>query len=191
LYEIKENNDDAVGIVAKYLINSITGQFGANSYRPETVIVDGKYLRKDITYKGEKGYLPVAICINSKGRQLLASDIRVVGCKYLYGDTDSIITAQRSELLEKKSGYKMGQYSGKTFKECKFIGRKCYGVKSYSDAWKWVIAGASPEMLKELEGSDVYAGAKVTGGYVPKMFDNMTIAFKEREYTVAKNGRVF
>ena len=192
LYGLKQYyQDDARGVVAKYLINSITGQFGANPYKPETVIENGKYTRRELIYKGEIGYLSVAACINSIGRKILARDIRTVGLKYLYGDTDSIITAQRSELLEKLSGDGMGQYSRKHYENCVFMGRKCYGLKMFGHGWKWTIAGASPEMLEKLDAEKFKPGETLTGGVTPKIYDNLTVAFKEREYTIAKNGRVW
>lgn len=192
LFKIKEDNkNNALGIVAKYLINSITGQFGANAYRRETVIEDGRYKRLELEYKGESGYLPVAMFINSFGRLTLARDIRIAGINdYIYGDTDSIFIKGYNGYLESLLGNKMGCYTAKRFTQSVFLKQKCYGL-NLENGWRWVVSGASPEMLKELTKNEFYAGAKLKGGAVPKMYPDGTIAFNEREFTLARQKTLF
>lgn len=191
LYKIKEEKKgEARSVVAKYLINSITGQFGANSYRRETVIENGQYKRSELKYCGETGYLPVAMCINSIGRWLMARDIRHAGLdNYLYGDTDSIITREPAHLAA--AGREMGQYDGRTFTDSVFLMQKCYGLNLTGSGWRWVVSGANPEMLQDLSKNEFYAGAKLKGGCVPHVYPDLTFAFEEREFTLASQMIMF
>ena len=193
LFAIKENHKgDAIGVVAKFLINSIIGQFGARAYRTETTIEDNRYVRSEAIYKGETGYLPVAMCVNSIGRYLLSRDIRAAKDKYLYGDSDSVLTSEPIELLENKLGRAMGDYDVNYYVKSKFLLKKCYGLQRMNGNWRWVVSGASPDMLKQLErDTDFYAGKMITGGVIPVMFDDMTLAFKSRDFTIAKQSMIF
>lgn len=188
-YKIKESQKDtARGVCAKYLCNAITGRYGLNSYKVDTTIENGIYKRSTPQFCGEKGYLPVAMFINSFGRLYISREIRKAGAHYLYGDTDSVITDKKIEAFE--VGDNMGQFKMQEFSECKFLGQKCYGLKM-ADGWQWVVSGASPEMLKDLKASDFEAGRTLRGGIMPKMYPDGTLAFKEREFTIATKEMIF
>ena len=179
----------AQGATAKYLLNSLSGRFGINSYQTNVDILKNKSYTGEKVYVGERGYLPAAIYINSKGRYLISTLAqKCYGLDiFLYSDTDSIIIKGDDipKFLRDHIGDGLGQLSVKRFTESRFFGQKCYGLK-YLDGWKWTVAGASPAMLKEL-GKDVEAGQVLKGGVVPKVYPNGTIAFKEREFTIARN----
>lgn len=183
----RSHKGDAVGATAKYLLNSLSGRFGLNSYRREVDIVKNNNYNGEYKYIGEKGYLPAAIYINSVGRYRINEYVRICGDRFLYSDTDSIIIKgdEIPKELQQYIGQELGQLSVKRFTACKFFGLKCYGVETLFDGWQWTIAGASPQMLKELK-DDVHAGQVLRGGVVPKMYPNGTIAFKEREFTLAR-----
>ena len=187
LFEFKEQHrGTARGVTAKFLINSLSGRFGLNSYRREVdPVKNGDYSGK-LEFVGEKGYLPAAIAINSIGRWLITSDARAAGNDFIYSDTDSIYLKNKiPSKLANAIGKNMGDFEVDVFNASRWFGRKCYGVQML-DGWKWTVAGASPEMLKDLKG-DVNAGEVLRGGVVPITFDDWTIAFKEREFTLAAN----
>lgn len=187
LYRLKnENKGTALGVCAKYLLNSLTGRFGLNAYRREVDLSRGNY-SGEMKYVGEKGYLPAAIKINSYGRLLISDLARKCKEVFLYSDTDSIIIKgdEIPEFIKSLIGNEMGRLSAKRFTESKFFGQKCYGVKML-DGWKWTVAGATPVMLKKLDET-AYAGQVLKGGVVPKVYPDGTIAFKEREFTLARN----
>lgn len=180
---------DAVSTSAKHLINSLSGRFGINAYRNEIDVVKNKnYKAVQSKYVGELGYLPAAIYINSRGRLLITELAKKAKDVFLYSDTDSIIIKGDEIPAELRYfiGDKMGQLSVKRFTESRFFGLKCYGLKFVLDGWKWTVAGASPDMLKEIK-ADASAGQVLTGGAVPQVYPDGTIAFKKREFTLARN----
>lgn len=196
LFKIKElYKGTAKGVVAKYLINSITGRFGLNPYRRNVKIINGKYNWSKDIYTGSKGYLPVAMAINSIGRYLMASDIKKHREAYLYGDSDSALfkaefPQEFLKNLKLKCGENMGEYDYKIFNTSKFLMRKCYGIE-LADGWRWIVAGASRDMLEKLKDNEFIPGKVLKGGCVPKIYDNMTIAFTTREFTLARQKAVF
>lgn len=185
--EKRAHKGDAIGATAKYLLNSLSGRFGLNAYRREVDILKNKNYSGEYKYVGELGYLPAAIYINSMGRFLINTYVRECGDRFLYSDTDSIIIKgdEIPETLTDFIGDGLGNLSIKKFNACKFFGLKCYGLE-YADGWQWTVAGASPQMLKELK-ADAHAGQVLKGGLVPKVYPDGTIAFKEREFTLAKS----
>lgn len=180
-------NSDAVGAAAKYLLNSLSGRFGRNSYRREVDVVKNKSYKGEYKYIGELGYLPAAVYINSRGRWYISELARLHKDVFLYSDTDSIIIKgdEIPKDLQMLIGDGLGELGVKRFCSCKFFGQKCYGVEMV-DGWQWTVAGASPQMLKELDAG-AYSGQILRGGVAPKIYDDGTIAFKEREFTLARN----
>lgn len=191
LYGLKNRNSGtAQGAAAKYLLNSLSGRFGINPYRNEVDIIKNKsYAATKTNYVGELGYLPAAIFINSMGRRIISDLARENKDIFLYSDTDSIFI-KGDEIppnLAKLIGDNLGDFGVKRFTACKFFGLKCYGYKTLFDGWKWTVSGASAQMLKDLDGAAAYNGQKLKGGIVPKVYPDGTIAFKEREFTLARN----
>lgn len=191
LYCLKNRNSGtAQGAAAKYLLNSLSGRFGINPYRNEIDIIKNKsYAATKTNYVGELGYLPAAIFINSMGRRIISDLARQNKDIFLYSDTDSIFIKgdEVPPNLAKLVGDSLGDFGVKRFTACKFFGLKCYGYKTLFDGWKWTISGASPQMLKDLDGDVAYNGQVLKGGVVPKVYPDGTIAFKEREFTLARN----
>ena len=189
LFNLKSRcNGDAIGAAAKYLLNSLSGRFGLNSYRREVDIIKNKSYKGEYKYVGELGYLPAAVYINSRGRWWISELARLHKDVFLYSDTDSLIIKgdEIPKDLEKLIGDGLGQLGVKRFTECKFFAQKCYGIKTLFDGWQWTVAGASPQMLKELDAG-AYSGQVLRGGVIPKIYPDGTIAFKEREFTLARN----
>lgn len=190
LYGLKSReNGSAIGAAAKHLINSLSGRFGINPYRNEVDIIKNKsYAATKTNYVGEIGYLPAAIFINSMGRRIISELARKNKDIFLYSDTDSIFIKGNEipQNLADLVGTDLGEFSITRFTECKFLGLKCYGYKTLFDGWKWTVSGASPQMLKALDG-EAYRGQILKGGVVPKVYPDGTIAFKEREFTLARN----
>ena len=191
LYNLKlRARGSAIGAAAKYLLNSLSGRFGINPYRNEVDIIKNKsYAATKTNYVGELGYLPAAIFINSMGRRIISDLARENKDIFLYSDTDSIFIKgdEIPSNLAKLIGDSLGDFGVKRFTACKFFGLKCYGYKTLFDGWKWTVSGASVQMLKDLDGAAAYNGQKLKGGVVPKVYPDGTIAFKEREFTLARN----
>lgn len=190
--EKERNKGTARGVAAKFLCNTITGQFGANPYKTEYTIKDGHFEKAEENYIGGSGYLPVACCINSMGRLILSRTIRANYENYLYGDTDSmhLKTTDLTAIKGVKIGDGLGDWTAKIFNACKFIGRKIYAEK-FGDEWKYTVAGASPEMFEKIKDGKIFEGMELRGGIYPKVYPDMTIAFAERTYTIAKNDILF
>lgn len=190
LYNLKLcASGSAIGAAAKYLLNSLSGRFGINPYRNEVDIIKNKsYAATKTNYVGELGYLPAAIFINSMGRRIISDLARENKDIFLYSDTDSIFIKgdEVPPNLAKLIGDNLGDFGVKRFTACKFFGLKCYGYKPLFDGWKWVVSGASPQMLKDLNAGAT-RGQVLKGGVVPKVYPDGTIAFKEREFTLARN----
>ena len=190
LYGLKSRESgSAIGAAAKHLINSLSGRFGINPYRNEVDIIKNKsYAATKTNYVGEIGYLPAAIFINSMGRRIISDLARKNKDIFLYSDTDSIFIKGNEipQNLADLVGTRLGDFSITRFTDCKFLGLKCYGYKTLFDGWKWTVAGASPQMLKALDG-EAYRGQILKGGVAPKVYPDGTIAFKEREFTLARN----
>lgn len=131
-YDIKCNSTDkAMKNIAKLYLNSLYGKFGSKPVKKSVLFhIEDKRIKSQEIYESETKtiYLPIAIFVTSYARQKLFTNIKKVLPIFIYCDTDSIHTTEKTDLLEqdsKKLGYFKYEYSGTG----KYIKQKTYIVK--------------------------------------------------------------
>lgn len=129
-YELKKHSNGEQRAMAKLMLNSLVGKFGAMTTRPLLTIKpinDGI----DFTVMPRTGiqlsYVPVAICVNAMARRVLCDAIKTNRSRVIYADTDGIILNG----VEPPNGIEVGGDIGEWKNDHTYSRLRILGIRKY------------------------------------------------------------
>lgn len=197
-YEVKDrsrtNGDKAMERIAKLMLNSLYGKFGASKDRKQKApYLDdkGKVCFHLLDSKEDKGgYLPIASFITSYCRDKIIRAAEICGNRFIYADTDSVHVKGTEPIPGLDvDNHRLGAFKvEEQFIRAKFIRQKTYyeitmkNGKEHMD----IKAAGMPKSAKKLVTEENFTvGAEFGGKLVPRVVPGGVI-LRETTFSIKK-----
>lgn len=205
--DAKKNHNPGMEKIAKLMLNSLYGKFGARLFGKSKIPYFDESLDK-VRYKiGEEekrkaGYIPVATFITSYCRDKIIRAAEICGSRFIYADTDSV----HIKGLEPVNGldvdnYRLGAFKKESeFIRAKFIRQKTY-LEIYNENGKETYnlkCCGMPKSLKDsINEEDFYEGAVYDSAenqdFAPKLMPKVVpggVILEETTFQIKKSTTV-